>query len=225
MRELNKNFYQHLDVINGTEINAKSSFNPVGCPKLNADPRTDRCAYLLPRDMHPNTLLPANINASCTTKGGICHGCSQLGGYHWVGHAPRVVVLADEFFPATAGAEKDCLLVWRVEGGSFDHMRAIMNAQIGGMGLQLGAGSGVVVSLMTHLFRLGESGYWQELSDFIDWCKHEFKLTVLPTMTPYPRGLLWRFISARGASTHGSSGRISATALSEITRSSPSGSR
>ena len=90
----------------------------------------------------------------------------------------------------------DCLLVWRVEGGSFDHMRAIMNAQIGGMGLQLGAGSVVVVSLMTHLFRLGESGYWQELCDFTDWCKHEFKLTVLPTMTPYPRGLPWRFISA-----------------------------
>ena len=196
LRDLNVNCYLSMDVVNGVEMTTKSSFVRAGCPNLNADERVERCAYRLPRDLHPNTQVHPNTVASCSNKGGICYACSNTGGFHWLGDAPRVLVLADEFFPATGGANKDCLLVWRVEGGSFDHMRALMNAQIGGIGLKLGAGTVVVVSLMTHLFRIGETGYWTELNEFMDWCNHQFKLTVLPAITPYPQDLPWRFISA-----------------------------
>ena len=195
LQETNKNFYKQLNIVNDVEIVCRSSFQPPVI-LLMEDRRTMRCPYMLPRDQHHKTLLHAHTIATCSSKGNHCGTCSLTGGTHALDDGPRVVILADEYFPAAAGHNKDCLIVWRIEGGTFNQFKALINAQIAGLGLKLKAGSVVVSCLMTHLFRLGEAGYWNEWNLFADWLKHEYKLTLIPALSPYPTGLPFRFISA-----------------------------
>ena len=194
--DVNNKCYLQLDVLNGVEVTSKASFVPTGCPDLMADPRTDRCAYLLPRDQHELTKLPTDTVCSCTNKGNLCMACSMTGGIHKLNEEARIICMADEFFPAVGGVQKDCMLVWRIKGGSFAHFQALLNTQVKGLGLKLGTGTVVVTCLMTHLYRVGETTYWKDFSDFSDWAHHKYKLVVLPTITIYPTGLPWRFLSA-----------------------------
>ena len=120
----------------------------------------------------------------------------MTGGFHKLEGEARIICLTDEFFPAVGGVQKDCMLVWRIQGGSFDHFKALVNTQVKGLGLNLGTGSVIVTCLLTHLYRVGEATYWQDFSDFRDWAKHKYKLEVLPAITVYPTGMPWRFLSA-----------------------------
>ena len=108
---------------------------------------------------------------------------------------PRIIILADEHMPPVCGSNADCLLIWRVEAGSFGQMKALMNAQ-NDMGFKIPPGSLVVCALLTHLFRLGREGFVTELEDFIGWCKRHFDVLVAPTIPPFPQDYLVKNLAA-----------------------------
>ena len=191
----NKDIYLHYGMFNGKPTISQLDFTALGCPSVYDDNRASRCSYHLPRDRHPQNKLTEETIATCSNKGNTCHACSPTGNCHQLGGGARVVILGDEFFPALAGGNKDCLLVWRIQGGTFAEFKALINTQLH-MGLQLHPGSIFVTCLMTHLFRLGEAGYWVELTDFIDWARRHFSMVVLPTLVVYQEGLPYKYLAS-----------------------------
>ena len=195
LQEINKDIYVHYGMFNGKPTISQLDFNAIGCPSVYDDIRATRCSYHLPLDRHPQNKLPEDTIATCSSKGNSCKACSVTGNCHQLGDGARVVILGDEFFPALAGGNKDCMLVWRIQGASFAQMKALINTQLH-MGLQLKPGSIFVTCLMTHLFRLGEAGYWIELQDFMDWSRRNFKIVVLPTLVVYKEGLPYKYLAS-----------------------------
>ena len=187
MKEVDSSFYISTWIVQGKEVVLKTDFHLAGKPIFNADVRLDKVSYQLPRDQHPNTLLPTDTRASCTNYGGKCHTCSFAGTTHSLDDEPRVIILGDEHITPLVGNSKDCLLVWRIAGGSLAQFKALMNAQKD-MGLKLKQGSIVVVCLVTHLMRVGYEGFWEEWKNFKDWARNHHGLTATIAIPPFPAG-------------------------------------
>ena len=64
-------------------------------------------------------------------------------------------------------------------------MRKILLVQKA-LGWKPANGSVAVIMLLSHLFRVGEVKYWQELKDFAKWCAVNLDLKILPCIPPYP---------------------------------------
>ena len=135
----------------------------------------------------------ANVPLTCSFLGLTCHSCNFRGGRHALNgrggrETRRVFLIGDAFVPPHVGGENDCFGVLRIRGGSFSQAQDVLEAQVKN-GLTISSGSFFVVSLLTHLCRVGSASFWSEFDLFEKWCKKQFNVSVLPTLPLFPKGL------------------------------------
>jgi hypothetical protein len=152
-----------------------------------ADQRVKRC-WFIPRPQFKLGENPPNLEASSSFIGGDCYSCFPSRRKHSINGKSRLIILGDQFIPPVVGAKGDCCLVLRVNQGNFNEMKDLIFFQIS-QGFKFSNGSVVCIFLLSHLLRIGENKYWQDLSRFMEWLRHTFKVTVLPGIPPYPAGL------------------------------------
>ena len=84
------------------------------------------------------------------------------------------------------GSAGDCWPTVRIEGGNFDLFTKYLQHNIN-QGLKVKEGSFLIVALVTHLCRVGQELYWDQLTYFASEMS-KLNLTVLPCLPPFPAG-------------------------------------
>ena len=104
--------------------------------------------------------------------------------------------------PPQIGSRGDCVPVLRVGQCSFDQIKEVLLAQKAngfdpiGSKIKGSKGQGqnhtygfALVSLLTHLCRVGAEEYWLQLDSFSNWLSVNFGWSTVPLLFPYPKGL------------------------------------
>ena len=85
---------------------------------------------------------------------------------------PRpTIFLGDSYSPVNVGGDIDCKVI-RIDSGDFSQFKKLL------LGLSL-----------SHLVRLGPTGYITELAEFEDWVKVNLKGEVIPAINPFEEDL------------------------------------
>ena len=162
------------------------NFENPSSPGFFADPRSDFLTFTLPKPRMFVSPLPSDLHASCSFVANCCSSCTGRVKYHRIGSGgPRLFIIGDEYTPIMIGENGNCCPVIRVRGGSFDNIKAIIDLQIQ-LGLVIPLRSVAVVLLTSHLLKVGQEKYWEELNTFSEWAA-KTNLTILPGLQPYPK--------------------------------------
>lgn len=186
---INNEFYFGVTMVKNNTCSAIINYDFTLAQNTNffADQRVKRC-WFIPRPQFKLGENPPNLEASSSFIGGDCYSCFPSRRKHSINGKSRLIILGDQFIPPVVGAKGDCCLVLRVNQGNFNEMKDLIFFQIS-QGFKFSNGSVVCIFLLSHLLRIGENKYWQDLSRFMEWLRHTFKVTVLPGIPPYPAGL------------------------------------
>ena len=165
----------------------RADFVMTGAPAFELDHRLKRCNFVLPK---PGISIPGIVNGtkvSCTFRGGQCTACRLPSSSHRIQDNPVILFLTDEFGPAMVGGDNDCMPTIRIEGGSFEQYRRVIEWQER-EGLKIAYGSVAVISLVTHACRVGHDYFWTELRVFAEWCKNR-NLLLMPMVPFFPTSI------------------------------------
>ena len=160
----------------------RADFEMTGRPDFSLDHRLSRCNVVLPK---PGISIPGistSTRVSCSYRGGQCTSCRLPGSSHRLNDSPIILLLTDEFGPAMVGSDNDCFPTISIEGGSFEQYRRVIEWQER-EGQKFAFGSVAILSVVTHLCRVGHDFFWSEMRVFAEWCKNR-NLLLMP-MTPY----------------------------------------
>ena len=155
-----------------------------GNPDFDCDQRLSRCNLVLPKAGISIPGIVKGTKISCTYRGGQCTSCRLPSSTHRVNDTPVIILLTDEFGPCMLGNDNDCFLVIRINGGSIQQFKDVLNWQEK-QGQRIQAGSICILSLVTHVCRVGHDYYWAESRAFAEWGKAR-GLFVMPTLPPFP---------------------------------------
>ena len=163
---------------------SKRELRLTGIPPFEADERVSRSAVRLPgKKSYDHFDNFANIKLCCSFLARNCGTCRHLNGSHSIADK-KIFLLGDQNIPAMVGAGRDCVPVIRIEDASFEHLKHALNAQYL-QGFIPAPGSVFAVSLLTHLCRVGNTDYWNQMEDFARWVSEHFNATVLPFLSPF----------------------------------------
>ena len=167
-------------------VMSRSSFKLAGRPVFTSDNRSDILHTVLPKEGTTIPGIPPSTKITSTFWAGQCGTCGPSGVNHRINDEPRVFLYTDEHGPPMIGSAGDCCPTVRIEGGNFDLFQAFIMHNIN-QGLKIKEGSILIVALVTHLCRVGQELYLDQLTYFASEMA-KLKLTVLPCLPPYPAG-------------------------------------
>ena len=165
----------------------RADFSMTGRPDFDIDHRLKRCNVVLPK---PGVTIPGIVSGtrvSCTYRGGQCTACRLPSSAHRINDAPIILMLTDEFGPAKVGSDNDCMPTIRINGGSFEQFRRVLEWQER-EGQKIAYGSIAIISIVTHLCRVGHDFFWAEMRVFAEWCKNR-NLLLMPMIPYFPASL------------------------------------
>ena len=99
----------------------------------------------------------------------------------------QVFFLGDSYSPVNVGGDIDCKVI-RIDSGDFSQFKKLLLGLVK-EGFEFGVGSLFVTCLMSHLVRLGSTGYITELAEFEDWVKVNLRGEVIPAINPFEEDL------------------------------------
>ena len=163
-------------------VTGRIDFQMTGRPDFDADHRLKRCNFVLPKAGVTIPGIVSSTRVSCTYRGGQCTACRLPSSTHRINDKPVILFLTDEFGPAMFGGDNDCCPTIRINGGSFEQFKRVIEWQEK-EGQIISYGSVAILSIVTHLCRVGHDFFWTELRAFSEWCK--IKNLLLMPMIPF----------------------------------------
>ena len=165
----------------------RDNFSMTGAPDFDADHRLKRCNFVLPKPGYSIPGIVSNIRVSSSFRGGQCTACRLPSSAHRINDSPVILHLTDEFGAAMFGSDNDCCPTIRIKGGSIEQFKRVIEWQLA-QGLKILPGSICVLSVVTHLCRVGHDYFWAEMKAFSDWCRL-LNLLLMPLPPIFPTTL------------------------------------
>ena len=184
--QLNKDRYIVTGGLAKKQSSGRCNFTLAGRPVFSADNRLEAVHTVLPKEGIDLPDILADTKISCMFWAGQCGTCGQSGVHHRINDVPRIFFFVDEHGPPLVGTQTECCPTIRIDGGSLDQFEAMLRHHIQN-GLKIQPGSVVIVSLITHLVRVGQELYWDQLVNF-SHTMAELNLSVMPCLPPFPSG-------------------------------------
>ena len=157
-------------------------------PPIESDPRRKRAAIIFPRDIpkYPDMFRIHNLKLDMTWKGRDCFSCKHVSGSHTLINT-KLVIIGDQYLPATVGSGTDCIPVLRIEDGTFEAVKQALWSQRN-IGFRTVEGAVYAVSLQAFLCRAGSENFWNGFDDLDKWVRERMGGILAPFFMPY--GLL-----------------------------------
>ena len=166
--------------LNSSNTTRRADNTSQGFIDFFADKRVDNLTFVLPKANLNLPSFPSNVAVTCSMVGRKCSVCPG----HFL-DSPFLLLLGDQHLPPACGSQNDCAPVIRVQSGNFEQAKKILEFQLS-LGLKFPQGSHIVVMMLSHLMRVGDSRYWEELKKFSQWCRKTLNVTAIPALPPYP---------------------------------------